>query len=87
MRDLVHQRTARYAKLAAEAEHASATVTAIAPVLPPDTIRAEMKKRGYTLGGGYGVWKDTTFRIGHMGDIPVDDLETMLEALAEVTRA
>ena len=43
-----------------------------------------MKKRGFTLGGGYGAWKDTTFRIGHMGDIPIADLETMLDALNEV---
>jgi aspartate aminotransferase-like enzyme len=45
-----------------------------------------MKKRGYTLGGGYGQWAETTFRIGHMGDIPVADLEAMLDALDEVTR-
>ena len=87
MRDLTHQRISRFAKLASDPAFASNSVTAVSPVLPPDTIRAEMKKRGYTLGGGYGIWKDTTFRIGHMGDIPVADLEAMLDALAEVTRA
>ncbi len=87
MRDLVHERTARFARLAADPASASATVTALAPVLPPDTIRNEMKRRGYTLGGGYGQWKDTTFRIGHMGDISLADLEEMLDALADVTRA
>ena len=45
-----------------------------------------MKKRGYTLGGGYGNWKSDTFRIGHMGDIPLADLNAMLDALSEVTR-
>ena len=87
MREVTQQRTARYAKLASDPAFASNSVTAVSPVLPPDTIRAEMKKRGYTLGGGYGIWKDTTFRIGHMGDIPLADLETMLDALSEVTRA
>jgi aspartate aminotransferase-like enzyme len=87
MRDLVHERTSRFARLAADATHASATVTALAPVLPPDTIRNEMKKRGYTLGGGYGQWKDTTFRIAHMGDMTIADVEAMLDALADVTRA
>jgi aspartate aminotransferase-like enzyme len=86
MRDLTHERVARFAKLASDPAHASATVTAIAPLFPPETIRAEMKKRGYTLGGGYGLWKDTTFRIGHMGDIPLADLEAMLNVLDEVTR-
>lgn len=86
MRDLTIERTSRFAKLAADPEYASPTVTAVSPVLPPETIRAEMKKRGYTLGGGYGIWKETTFRIGHMGDIPIADLEAMLDVLGEVTR-
>lgn len=87
MRAITHERTAPYARIAADPEHASATVTALTPILAPDTIRAEMKKRGFTLGGGYGQWKDTTFRIGHMGDIPIADLETMLDALGEVVRS
>jgi aspartate aminotransferase-like enzyme len=87
MREITHQRTARYAKPASNPAHASATVTALTPILSAATIRAEMKKRGYTLGGGYGQWADTTFRIGHMGDIPIADLEEMLNALDEVTRA
>ena len=43
-----------------------------------------MKKHGFTLGGGYGKWKADTFRIGHMGDIQLDDLNAMLDALEEV---
>jgi aspartate aminotransferase-like enzyme len=46
-----------------------------------------MKKRGFTLGGGYVQWADLTFRIGHMGDIPITDLEAMLDVLDEVARA
>lgn len=87
MRALTHERTARFAKVASDPEHASQTVTALAPVLSPQTIREEMSRRGYTLGGGYGAWKETTFRIGHMGDMPLADLEAMLDALAEVARA
>ena len=36
------------------------------------------------IGGGYGDWKETTFRIGHMGDIPLEDLNAMLDVLEEV---
>jgi aspartate aminotransferase-like enzyme len=86
MRAITHERTARFARVAGDVQHASATVTALAPVLPPETIRSEMKARGYTLGGGYGQWKETTFRIGHMGDISIADLEAMLDVLTEVTR-
>ena len=86
MRELTHERTANFAKLAANPAYASATVSALAPVQPAEKIREAMKKRGYTLGGGYGQWKDTTFRIGHMGDISIADLEAMLADLAEVAR-
>ena len=84
MRDTTLQRTAKFAKAAADPAFASCTVSALRPVKPPDAIRAEMKKRGYTLGGGYGEWKESTFRIGHMGDIPLDDLNAMLDVLEEV---
>jgi aspartate aminotransferase-like enzyme len=86
MRDLVIERTGRYAKLVSDPQHLSASVTALAPILSSDVIRAEMKKRGYTLGGGYGIWKDTTFRIGHMGDISIQDLTTMLDELDVVAK-
>lgn len=87
MRDITIERTSRFAKLASDREHASVTVTALSPVKSPDTIRSEMKKRGYTLGGGYGSWKETTFRIGHMGDVSIESLQAMLDALEEVARA
>ena len=87
MRDITIERTARYAQLASNRDHASMTVTALRPVINPDEIRNRMKKRGFTLGGGYGEWKDSTFRIGHMGDISVDALSAMLDALDEVTRS
>ncbi len=84
MRDITIAQTAKYAKLASDPAHASPTVSALAPVKDPELIRSEMKKRGFTLGGGYGQWKSTTFRIGHMGDIPISSLETMLDELAKV---
>jgi aspartate aminotransferase-like enzyme len=84
MREATIDRTAGYAELAAEREHASATVSALVPTRSPDEIRAEMKKRGFTLGGGYGKWKASTLRIGHMGDIQLDDLNAMLDVLDEV---
>jgi len=87
MLEITIRRTANYVKLASDRNHASATVTALAPVKDPEEIRGEMKKRGYTLGGGYGEWKATTFRVGHMGDIPLASLEAMLDALDQVAHA
>lgn len=87
MRDLTLERTVRYAKIAGDASHASPTVSALEPARSAEAIRVEMKKRGFAIGGGYGEWKDKTFRIGHMGDIPVDALERMLDALDEAAGA
>jgi aspartate aminotransferase-like enzyme len=36
--------------------------------------------RGYTLGGGYGQLRDTTVRIGHMGDHSLEGLKRCLHA-------
>jgi predicted phosphoserine aminotransferase len=45
-----------------------------------------MKARGYTIASGYGKLKETTFRIGHMGDHTVAELDVLLGQLAEVLR-
>jgi aspartate aminotransferase-like enzyme len=49
-------------------------------------LATTMEQRGYTIAPGYGKLKDTTFRIGHMGDHTVAELETLLGQLAEVLR-
>lgn len=47
-------------------------------------IVTEMFARGWVIGGGYGKLKDSTFRIGHMGDHTVEELEELLAVLTEV---
>lgn len=47
---------------------------------------AEMRERGWVIGGGYGKLKESTFRIGHMGDHTVEELEPLLAELADVLR-
>ncbi len=39
-----------------------------------------IKARGFTVGSGYGQLKDTTIRIGHMGDHSLDGLRRCLHA-------
>lgn len=43
-----------------------------------------MKARGFTIGAGYGKLRDSTIRIGHMGDHTVQELNLLLDALEEV---
>jgi len=40
-----------------------------------------VKERGFALGSGYGRLKETTFRIGHMGDHTPTGLDRLLEAM------
>jgi aspartate aminotransferase-like enzyme len=88
MRDMTIERTAKYARLASDPAFASMTVTALEPsTKDAEIIRYAMQEKGFTLGGGYGEWKERTFRIGHMGDISLESLEAMLNVLDEVAGA
>lgn len=74
---------------AACARGRSATVSCLRP--PPGVaaakIVADAAARGFVLGGGYGEWKASTFRIGHLGEVRMVDLDRLLEALDEVLLA
>lgn len=63
--------------------HRSPTVSCIATPEPGKVV-SEMFARGWVVGGGYGKIKDSTFRIGHMGDHTMDELEVLLEEITDV---
>lgn len=67
----------------AQEGHRSPTVTCIAADRSREIV-AEMLTRGWVIGGGYGRLKDTTFRIGHMGDHTMDELEELLDVLSDL---
>lgn len=50
-------------------------------------VAAEAKQRGFVIATGYGRLKDESFRIGHMGDHTVEELNELLEVLTEVLTA
>jgi aspartate aminotransferase-like enzyme len=58
----------------------SLTVSCLKPPsgVDPQAIVKGLAQRGYTIGGGYGDWRPTTFRIGHMGEVRESDLEPLL---------
>jgi predicted phosphoserine aminotransferase len=47
-------------------------------------IAADVKAKGFVIATGYGKLKDATFRIGHMGDHTLAELDELLEALTSV---
>lgn len=66
--------------------HRSPTVTCIsmADGMNARDVVAGARARGWVLGGGYGKLKDSTVRIGHMGDHTVEELNGLLDVLADV---
>ena len=75
---------------AAAAEGArSPTVSCLRPppgLAAPELVRS-LAERGFTVGGGYGDWKASTFRIGHMGEVRGEDLDALLAAIDDCVAA
>ena len=72
-----------FAPFVGHAAERSPTVSALTngPLDGADIV-SRAKAAGFTLGRGYGDLKETTFRVGHMGDHSVERLQTLLAAIA-----
>ncbi|MGH9465166.1 MAG: pyridoxal-phosphate-dependent aminotransferase family protein, partial [Thermoanaerobaculia bacterium] len=68
-----------FAYASGEGAH-SPTVACLKPPagVEAPTLVSQLAKHGYTVGGGYGAWKPTTFRVGHMGEVQAADLDELL---------
>jgi len=56
------------------------TVISLPKGMAPRELLDAVLARGYTLGNGYGQLRDTTIRIGHMGDHTLEGLRRCLHA-------
>ncbi|MFN7943697.1 MAG: alanine--glyoxylate aminotransferase family protein [Thermoanaerobaculia bacterium] len=73
------------ARFASAPDARSWTVSCLEPPAgcrAPELV-ARAAARGFTLGGGYGEWKQSTYRIGHMGEVRESDLAALLQVLEE----
>lgn len=63
-----------------EEKNSSDTVTAIKNIRNIDVkdLNAELKKRGMQISNGYGELKEKTFRIAHMAETTVADIDELL---------
>lgn len=65
------------------------TVTCL--TVPPgrkgSDVNSAMKAKGFTISAGYGKLKDSTIRIGHMGEHTLAELDRVLAALRDVLTA
>lgn len=64
----------------------SMTVTCIDNTRQTDisALNQSLRARGMLISNGYGSLKDKTFRIGHMGDLTLEDLEELTAAMEEI---
>jgi predicted phosphoserine aminotransferase len=75
--------------LFAEEGYRSQTVTCVKNTRSVDVkaLNTYLRSKGMQIGDGYGNLKGSTFRIAHMGEIRMADVETVLAAMDEfVTR-
>ncbi len=84
--NMVRDWAKKYFTLYTEEDYASNTVTTIENTMNIDfdLLNEELGRRGFQISNGYGDLKDKTFRIGHMADCTVDELEELLENLDEI---
>ncbi|MBU1877696.1 MAG: alanine--glyoxylate aminotransferase family protein, partial [Chloroflexi bacterium] len=61
-------------------DYLSVTVTNIANTrgISVGDLNKELGKRGAMISNGYGALKENCFRIAHMGDLQVSDIEWLL---------
>ncbi len=62
------------------------TAISVPESLSGPSIVKGVAERGWVIGGGYGKLKPSGFRIGHMGEHTVEELNALLDVLSEVVR-
>lgn len=69
-------------------EYASNTLTTVKNNRDIDTSKLieDLKKENYIISNGYGNLRDKTFRISHMGDYTIEDLESLLETIDKIIK-
>ena len=77
----------RFAVLARDGAR-SPTVTAIENTRAIDVAKflSAVERRGFRIADGHGALKGATFRVGHMGDVTVEETRALVAAMDEALR-
>lgn len=89
MANIVRNWAKKYFELYVNDEkYASNTVTCIKNTKNIDikNLIDELKKKGKLMGNGYGDLKDKTFRIAHMADTRIEEIEELLNDIDEILK-
>jgi aspartate aminotransferase-like enzyme len=88
MAKLAQEWALKYFDMFPERGYWSKTITCIANMRNIDvpTFLSELGKRGFAIANGYGPLKNQTFRIGHMGDFTLQEVEELLDVMTETLK-
>ncbi len=76
----------KYFKLFTQEDFASDTVTCIrnSRDISFKDLNARLSERGFMISNGYGRLKEKTFRIAHMADMQISDLEELTQHIEDI---
>ncbi|MGI6076614.1 MAG: pyridoxal-phosphate-dependent aminotransferase family protein [Fastidiosipilaceae bacterium] len=74
--------------LYSDPNHLSQTVTCITNTKDFDfsEFNGKLGERGFAISNGYGALKGKTFRIAHMGDVTMQDIDELLTVIDDVVK-
>ena len=86
MAEIVRAWARKYFALYGDERYLSHTVTNVDNTRGIDVgkFKDELGKRGAVISNGYGDLKDKTFRIAHMGDLQVADIEWLIGQMNDI---
>ena len=86
MAEIVRAWARKYFRLYGDERYLSNTVTNVENTrgISVAGLNEELAKRGAMLSNGYGSLKEKCFRIAHMGDLQVQDINWLLEQIDDI---
>ena len=86
MAELVRGWAKTYFRLFSDERYLSNTVTNVENVRGVDVnaLNADLAKRGAMISNGYGELKGKCFRIAHMGDLTLDEVDWLLDHINDI---
>ncbi|MBW6411532.1 pyridoxal-phosphate-dependent aminotransferase family protein [Clostridium weizhouense] len=86
MAKIVREWAKKYFDIFPDENYLSNTLTTISNTrgINVGELNKELGKRGFQLSNGYGSLKDKTFRIAHMADCTVEDVNELLKNIEDI---
>lgn len=86
MAEITRKWAKKHFDLFADEKNASITLTTVKNTrkISVKNLNDELGKRGFAISNGYGNLKEKTFRIAHMADLTIEDVEELLTEIDDI---